>query len=136
MRVSRSCVLLGFARCGEDVSLIDQKAHLETCEQEVFCFFESGDGGFTRDGGKSLQKVFECFPAFQVVEQSLDGHTGSAKHRSSAKNFGVFDDDSHERIVSGSVGESAWYKITGLKTGHYKRKRPASEGGPYKIGPD
>ena len=81
-------------------TLVDQNAHLGTCEQEVFCFFESGDGGFPRDGGKSFQKVFECFSAFQVVEEGLDGHAGSAKHRSSAKNVRVFDNDSHERIVS------------------------------------
>jgi hypothetical protein len=37
----------------------------------VFCFFESSDGRFTRDGRKSLQKVFECFSALQVVEQRL-----------------------------------------------------------------
>ena len=110
MRVSRSCVLLGFARCGEDVSLIDQKAHLETCEQEVFCFFESGDGGFTRDGGKSLQKVFERFSALQVVEQRLEGHSRSAKHRSSAKNIGIFDDHSHATIVSRATAVAgAWW---------------------------
>jgi hypothetical protein len=66
----------------------------------VFCFFESSDGRFTRDGRKSLQKVFECFSALQVVEQRLDGHAGSTKHRSSAKNVRIFDDDSHEMIVS------------------------------------
>ena len=57
-------------------TLVDQDAHLGTCEQEVFCFFERSDGRFTRDGGKTLQKVFECFSAFQVVEQRLDGALG------------------------------------------------------------
>ncbi len=66
----------------------------------MFCFFESSDGHLTRDGRKPLQKVFECFSALQVIEQRLDGHTRTAKHRSSAKNIGVFDDDSHEVIVS------------------------------------
>jgi hypothetical protein len=80
-------------------TLVDQDAHLRASEQEVFCFFESRDGHFTRDSRKSLQKVFECFSAFQVVEERLDRHTGSAKHRSSAENVRVFDDDSHERIV-------------------------------------
>jgi hypothetical protein len=69
-------------------------------EQKVFCFFEGSEGRFTRDGRKTLQKLFECFSAFEVVEESLDGHTGSAEHRSSAKNVRVFDDDSHEGIVS------------------------------------
>ena len=80
-------------------TFVDQNAHLRTCKQEVFCLFESGDGRFTRNGRKSLQKVFECFSAFQVVDHRLDGHAGSAKHRSSAKDIGVFD-DAHERIVS------------------------------------
>jgi hypothetical protein len=81
-------------------ALVDQNAHLGASEQEVFCFFESGDGHFTRDSRKSLQKVFECFSAFQVVEEGLDGHAGSAKHRSSAENVGIFSDDAHEGIVS------------------------------------
>ena len=66
----------------------------------MFCFFESSDSGLTRHGGKSLEKLFECLPAFQIVEESLDWHSRSAKHRSSAKNIRVFDDNSHERIVS------------------------------------
>jgi hypothetical protein len=85
-------------------TFFDQNAHLGTSKQEVFCFFESGDGHFTRDGRKSLQKVFECFSAFQVVEERLDGNAGSAKHRSSAKNLRVFDDDAHERIVPRRIG--------------------------------
>jgi len=27
-------------------ALVDQNAHLGTCKQKVFCFFESGEGGF------------------------------------------------------------------------------------------
>jgi len=73
----------------------------------VFCFFESGYGHFTRDGRKSLQKAFECFSALQVVEHRLDGHSGSAKHRSSGKNVRVFDDYSHEMIVSRAIGAGA-----------------------------
>jgi hypothetical protein len=75
-------------------------SHLRTREQEVFCFFESGDGRFTRDGRKSLKKLFERLSALQVVEERLDGDTGSTKHGSSPKNVRVFCDDSHERIVS------------------------------------
>ncbi len=77
----------------------------------MFCFFESGDGHFTPNGRKSLEKVFECFSAFQVVEEGLDGHAGSAKHRGSAKNIGIFDDKAHnglyhvggERAVEGQM---------------------------------
>jgi hypothetical protein len=86
-------------------TFVEQNAHLRTCEQEVFCFFESGDGRFPRDGRKSFQEVFECLSAFQVVEERLDGHAGSAKHRSSAENVRVFDDDSHEGIVSRGKAE-------------------------------
>src|SRR5216684_7768176 len=74
-------------------ALVDQNAHLRACEQEVFCFFKGSNGHFTRDGGESLQKVFECFSAFEVVEERLDGHARSAKHRSSAENVRIFDGD-------------------------------------------
>jgi hypothetical protein len=30
-------------------AFVEQNAHLRTREQEVFCFFESGDGGFPLD---------------------------------------------------------------------------------------
>ena len=66
----------------------------------MLCFLESGDSSFTRDSGEPLEKLFECLSAFEIVEESLDGDSRSTKHRSSAKNIGVFDDDSHERIVS------------------------------------
>jgi hypothetical protein len=36
----------------------------------------------------------------------LDGHAGSAKHRSSAENVRVFDDDSHEKTVSRAIVSS------------------------------
>jgi len=42
-------------------TLVDQNAHLVTCEQKVLCFFQCSDGRITRDGRKTLQKVFECF---------------------------------------------------------------------------
>jgi hypothetical protein len=78
-------------------TFVDQNAHLRACEQQMFGFLESGDGRFTRHGRKSLQKIFESFSAFQIVEERLDGHTRSAKHRSSAKNIRISDDDAHER---------------------------------------
>src|SRR5260370_42534269 len=74
-------------------------AHLGTREQKVFCFFESSDGHLTRDGRKPLQKVLECL-ALQIVEQRLDRHARTAKHRSSTKNIRVFDNDSHGTILS------------------------------------
>src|SRR6266481_5316480 len=84
-------------------ALVDQNAHLRACEQEVFCFFKGSNGRFTRDGGESLQKVFECFSALEVVEQRLNRHSGSVKHRTSPKNVRVFDDDSYEVIVSRAI---------------------------------
>ena len=88
----------------------------------MFGFFKSSDGGLTRDGGKSIQKVFECFSALQVVEERLDGHARSAKHRSSAKNIRVFDDDSHERIVSRAIEETYCF---GQELGGQKKRRSA-----------
>jgi hypothetical protein len=85
-------------------TFVDQNAHLWTSKQKVFCLFERSDGRFTRDGRKSLQKVFECFSAFQVVEQRLDRHSRSAKHGSSAKNIPIFDDDFHRMIVPRAWG--------------------------------
>ena len=41
---------------------------LGACEQQLFRFFERSNCRFTRDGRKPLQKVFERFPAFEVVE--------------------------------------------------------------------
>src|SRR5260370_17590450 len=64
------------------------------------CVFESSDSGFTRYGGKAREKLFERLSSFQIVEEGLDWHSRSTKHRSSAKNIPVFDDDSHETIVS------------------------------------
>jgi hypothetical protein len=88
------------------LNLDQQSAHLGTCEQKVLCFFERSDGRITRDGGKTLQKVFERFSPFQVVEQGLDRHSRSAKHRSSAKNIPIFDYDFHRMIVP-----RAWVQI-------------------------
>jgi RNase_H superfamily len=72
---------------------------LGTCEQKMLCFFQCSDGRITRDGRKALQKVFECFSPFQVVEQGLDRHSRAAKHRSSAKNGPIFYYDFHHMII-------------------------------------
>lgn len=84
-------------------TLVDQNAHLRTREEKLFCFFESGDGHLTRDGRKPLQKVFECFSTLEIVEQRLDRDAGAAKHRGSAKNSWIFDDDSHAMIVAREI---------------------------------
>jgi len=81
-------------------AFVEQNAHLGTREQELLRFFEGGDGEFAGDGGKSFQKLFEGFAAFEVVEERLDGDTGSAEDGSSAEDFGVFGDDAHGRIVA------------------------------------
>jgi len=93
-------------------TFVDQNAHLGTCEQKVLCFFECSDGRITRDGRKTLQKVFECFSPFQVVEQRLDRHSRSAKHRSSTKNISIFDYDFHHMIVP-----RAWVQIPAAAEG-------------------
>jgi len=69
----------------------------------VFRFFESGDGRFSRDCGKSLEKIFESFSASEVIEKRLDGYARSAKNGSSAENTGIFCDDSHARVVSRAI---------------------------------
>jgi hypothetical protein len=81
-------------------TLIDQNAPLGTRKQKLFCFLESGDGEFARDGGKSLKKIFECFSAFEVIEKCLNGHSGTAKDQSSAENIRMLEDDSHGMIVA------------------------------------
>jgi len=80
-------------------AFVNENAHLRMREQQVLRFFEGGEGGFPRDGGKPLQKCFECFSAFEVVEERLDRHSRSAKHGSSAENLRVFYDDFHRRMV-------------------------------------
>ncbi len=63
-------------------------------------FFERSEGRFTGDGGESLEEVLKSFAAFETVKKRLDGHTGSAKHRSSAEDIRVFGDDFHLLIVA------------------------------------
>lgn len=84
-------------------TLVCQNEYLGTRQQRMFCFFESSDDRFTRDGRKSIEKIFERFSALQVVGERLDGHSRPAKHRSADKNVGIFDDNSHERIVSRAI---------------------------------
>ena len=78
---------------------------LMTREQKLLCLFERSNGRFARDGRKPLQKVFECFPAFQVVKQRLDRHSRSAKHRCSPENIAIFDDSFHSVTVP-----RAWHR--------------------------
>lgn len=112
-------------------TFVNQNAHLGTCEQEVFCFFESSDGGFARDSRKPLEKVFECFSALEIVEESLDGNPRSAKHWSSAKNFGIFNDDSHEAIVSrGGWGRHSSLTPNGVPAGWLINSYSARRSGP------
>src|SRR5713101_3541717 len=70
------------------------------CFLLIVSFLESSHDHLTRDDRKPLQKVFECFSTLQIVEQRLDRHARTAKHRSSTKNIRIFDNDSHALIVS------------------------------------
>jgi hypothetical protein len=88
-------------------TFIDQNAHLGAGEEKVFRFFESSDCGFARNGGKSFQKVFDCFSAFEVIEKRLDRNARSTKDGSSAEDVGIFDDNSHERIVPRAIAGHA-----------------------------
>ena len=73
----------------------------------MFGFFEGSDGHVTGDGRKPLQKVFECFSAFEIVEQRLDRYACTAKDGSPSENFRIFDDDSHDVIVSRGIAVDA-----------------------------
>jgi hypothetical protein len=88
-------------------TLVDQDEHLGVREQKLFCFFQSGDGRFARNGGKTFQKVFKRFSALEVVEERLDGDARPAEDGSSAKNVRIFDYDSHDGIVSRVIAASA-----------------------------
>ena len=88
-------------------TFVDQNAHLRTCEQKLLRFFERSDGHFTRDGRKPLQKIFECFSTFQVVEHRLDRHASPPEHRSSPENVAIFNDDSHGKIVPRALAAQA-----------------------------
>jgi hypothetical protein len=68
--------------------------------EALFGFFESGEGGLAGDGGEAIEKVLECFSAFEVVEESLQGHTGTAEDGGSAEDVRVSDDDVHSGIVA------------------------------------
>src|SRR5216684_1880448 len=70
------------------------------CFLLIVSFLESSHDHLTRDDRKPLQKVFECFSTLQIVEQRLDRHARTAKHRSSTKDIRVRDNDSHGMIVS------------------------------------
>jgi len=80
-------------------ALVEQNAHLRAGEQKVLGFYECGERRFARDGGKTLQKVFECFATLQVVEQSLDRYSGSTKNRGACKDIRILDDYAHTRIL-------------------------------------
>jgi hypothetical protein len=54
--------------------------------------FERSERRFPRDRGKSLQKIFQSFPTFEVIEQVLDRYSCSPKHGNSTQDPGVFDD--------------------------------------------
>ena len=52
-----------------------------------------GDGHLAADAGKSLQKFFECFSAFERVKQCLKGNASATKNGCSPKNLRIFYDD-------------------------------------------
>lgn len=94
-------------------AFVDQNAHLGAGEQKVFRFFKGGQRRLARDGGEALQKIFNGFATFQVIEESLDRHSCSAEDWSSPEDIFVLDDDVHDWIVPrmqarGRRGPPAW----------------------------
>lgn len=55
----------------------------------VKCHVEIGLRLLAPDGGKAVEKSFECFSGFEVVDQGLDGHTRSSKDELTAEDIGV-----------------------------------------------
>ena len=69
------------------VSSFKGEGALGTREQKVFCFLERGDSEIARDSGKSFQKVFERFSAFEVTEKSLDAFREVREFRQESHDF-------------------------------------------------
>jgi hypothetical protein len=81
-------------------TFVEQNTHLGTGEEKLLRFFEGGDGRLASDCGKPLQELFESFSALEEIEKALDGYSGPAKNRGSAKNVGIFDDHVHDLVVT------------------------------------
>jgi hypothetical protein len=45
------------------------------------------------NGRKVVEEFVQTLPAFEIVNECLEGHAGSPKHRNSAENVPIFDDD-------------------------------------------
>jgi len=56
-------------------------------------FFDGSNRGLACDAGILLQKLVQSLAAFQIVDRSFKGNTGSAKHRFTTKDKRVFNDD-------------------------------------------
>ena len=74
-------------------AFVDENAHLGPCGgQEFSGLLQGSDRHFAGDCGKTLEKFFQRFAAFQIVEQSPDRNTSSSKYRRTVENFRVSDD--------------------------------------------
>jgi hypothetical protein len=69
-------------------------------EQKSFGLFESGDGRFPSDRGKTLQELFQRFSSLQVVEKGLNRHSSPTKDRSPSENVRILNYHSHETILA------------------------------------
>jgi len=47
--------------------------------------------GIASDGGKIVEKFIQGLTGFQILQQGLERHPGSAKNRRPAKNIGIAD---------------------------------------------
>src|SRR5215472_9989040 len=77
---------------------VEQNPHSGFGREKLLGFFECGDSHLARNARESFEEFLERFPAFEGVEQCLEGNTRSAKHRRPTENFRVFDDNAIPRI--------------------------------------
>ena len=58
-------------------------------QQELLGFFKGFHGEGTGNRGVSFEEIYQSLSAFQIVEERLDGHSGSAEHRGAVHDLGV-----------------------------------------------
>src|SRR5215472_15028815 len=105
---------------------VEQNPHSGFGREKLLGFFKGGDSHLARNARESFEKFLERFPAFEGVEQCLEGNTRPAKHRRPTKNFRVFDDNAVPRIHGvlhcGQYSIPSW-RSSGAPAGHGREQR-------------
>jgi hypothetical protein len=74
-------------------TLVEQNTHSRFGGQKLLSFFECSDGHLAGEAGESLQKLFQCFSAFQRIKQRLQRDAGSPKDGCAPEDLRVPYDD-------------------------------------------